>query len=84
MIFAHSGTRVIDFNVKYLNSEVFEGYISIALGTSVADPDPYVFRPPGSRSGSVSQSYGSGSGSFQSSSKNSKKNLDACCFVTAL
>jgi hypothetical protein len=29
--------------------------------TSVADPDPHVFRPPGS--GSTSQRYGSGSGS---------------------
>jgi hypothetical protein len=28
-------------------------------GTSVPDPDPYVFEPPGSASGSVSQKYGS-------------------------
>jgi hypothetical protein len=34
---------------------------------SVADPDPYVFGPPGS--GSVSQMYGSGSGSFYHQSK---------------
>jgi hypothetical protein len=27
---------------------------------SVADPDPYVFGPPGSASGSTSQRYGSG------------------------
>jgi hypothetical protein len=32
------------------------------VGTSVADPDPYVFRRPGS--GSASQRSGSGSGSF--------------------
>jgi hypothetical protein len=37
--------------------------------TSVADTDPnpsdpYVFGPPGSRSGSISQRYRSGSGSF--------------------
>jgi hypothetical protein len=40
---------------------------------SVADPDqtdPYVFGPPGSGSGSISQRYGSGS-----LSKNSKKTL---------
>jgi hypothetical protein len=30
--------------------------------SSVADPDPYVFGPPGSASGSVSHKYGSGSG----------------------
>ncbi len=29
--------------------------------TSVADPDPHVFGPPGSGSGSISQRYGSGS-----------------------
>jgi hypothetical protein len=32
--------------------------------SNVADPDPYIFGPPGSRSGSDSQRYGSGSGSF--------------------
>jgi hypothetical protein len=31
---------------------------------SVADPDPRVFGPPGSGSGSISQRYRSGSGSF--------------------
>jgi hypothetical protein len=36
----------------------------MALDTSVADPDPRVFGPPGSGSGSISQRYGSGSGSF--------------------
>ncbi len=34
------------------------------FANSVADPDPHVFGPPGSRSGSISQRYGSGSGSF--------------------
>ncbi len=29
--------------------------------TSVADPDPHVFGPPGSGSGSTSQRYGAGS-----------------------
>jgi hypothetical protein len=51
--------------------------------SSVADPDPYVFRPPGSRS--VSQWYGSELDSrLLLSSKDSKKNLDSCCFVTSL
>jgi hypothetical protein len=45
------------------------GYGFLLIGTSsVADPDPNpdprVFGPPGSRSGSFSQRYGSGSGSF--------------------
>jgi hypothetical protein len=54
-------------------------------------PDPHVFGPPGS--GSISQRYGSGSGStcfwtsririLLSSSKNSKKNLDFFCLVTS-
>ncbi len=35
----YQGT-VIDFTVKYLNTAVFEGLISTALGTCVADPDP--------------------------------------------
>ena len=39
------------------------------LGTSVGDPDPYVFGPPGSVS--VRMRYGSGSRSLLSSSKNS-------------
>ncbi len=46
------------------------------LHTSVADPDPnpdpsdpYVFGPPGSGSGSISQRYGSGSGSFHHPAK---------------
>ncbi len=55
----------------------------------VADPDPNpdpldprVFGSSGSRSGSISQRYGSGSGSrSRSLSKNNKKNLDFYCFV---
>jgi hypothetical protein len=49
--------------------------------TSVADPDPpdpHVFGPPGSGSGSISESYGSGS-----LSKNNKKKLDFYCFVAS-
>jgi hypothetical protein len=46
--------------------------------------DPHVFGP--TRSGSISQRYGSGSGIriLLSSSKNSKKNLDSYFFVTSL
>jgi hypothetical protein len=50
--------------------------------TSVADPgpsDPYVFGPPGSGSGSTSQSTDPG---FLSSSKKSKKNLVCDLFLT--
>jgi hypothetical protein len=43
-------------------------------------PDPHVFGPPGS--GSTSQRYGSGSGSFYHHAKNSKENLDSYYFVT--
>jgi hypothetical protein len=32
--------------------------------SSVADPDPYIFGPPGSGSGSISQRFGSGSRNF--------------------
>jgi hypothetical protein len=59
------------------------------LWSSVADPDPnpdpsdpYVFEPPRSGSGSISQRYGSGSG-YRSPSKKSKKNLDSYCLVTS-
>ncbi len=57
---------------------------------SVADPDlsvPYAYVTPGSESGSISQRYGSGTGSggiILSSSKNSKKNLNSYCSVTSL
>jgi hypothetical protein len=37
--------------------------------------DPYVFRPPGSESGSSSQRYGSGSGSFYRQAKTVRKTL---------
>ncbi len=48
-------------NYKYL----------LLLGGSVGDPDPHVFGPPGSGTGSISQRYGSGSrsGSFPNSHK---------------
>jgi hypothetical protein len=50
------------------------------IQTFLGHQDPLVFRP----SGSISQRYGTGSGFFLSSSKNSNKNLDSYCFVTSL
>jgi hypothetical protein len=40
----------------------FRGLYNAVLG--IPDPDPHVFGPPGSASGSISQRYGSGSRSF--------------------
>jgi hypothetical protein len=54
-------------------------YWSEKTYSSVADPDPHIFGPPGS--GSISQSYGSGR-ILLSSCKNGKKNLDSYYFVT--
>jgi hypothetical protein len=58
------------------------------LKSSVSDPDPnpdppdpQAFGPPGSRSGSISQRFGSGS--FYQQAKTSKKSLDSYCFVTS-
>jgi hypothetical protein len=51
--------------------------------SSVPDPDPpdpHVFGPPGSESGSTSQGYGSGS--FYHHAKIVRKNLDSFHFVT--
>ncbi len=70
--------------------ELFEVHLNFVLfflasfwvGTSVADPDPnpdpdppgpHVFGPPGS--GSISQRYGSGSGSFYHHAKIVRKTL---------
>jgi hypothetical protein len=58
-----------------LDCIAYVGYIHLI---SVADPDPsdpYVFRPPGS--GSISQRYGSGSGSgyFYHQAKTVRKTL---------
>ncbi len=46
-------------------------------GSSVVDPDPYVFGSPGSASGSVSHNYGygSGSGTFHHQAKKVRKTL---------
>ncbi len=57
------------------NKEPYAYLLDMILKSSVADPDPkpdqdppdprvLAFGPPGSRSGSISQRYGSGSGSF--------------------
>jgi hypothetical protein len=48
---------------------------NILVIASVVDPDPYVFGPPGSASGSVSHKYGSGSGSFHHEAKIVRKAL---------
>jgi hypothetical protein len=64
-------------------------FLHIRFG-QCADPepvpqDPYVFGPPGSKSGSVSTRYGSGSGSFYNQAKLVfKKNLNSYCFLTSL
>jgi hypothetical protein len=53
--------------------------LTLSYGTnaySVPDPpDPHVFGPPGSGSGSTSQRYGSGSGSFYHLAKIVRKTL---------
>jgi hypothetical protein len=73
------------FPPNQAGQNAFQRQFSTAFGR-VADPDPYVFGPPGS--GSNSQRYGSGSGvgsgSFYRQAKNGKKNLDFYCFVTSL
>jgi hypothetical protein len=46
----------------------------------VADPNPHVFGPPGS--GSISQRYGSGSGSFYHHANIVRKTFDSYYFVT--
>jgi hypothetical protein len=53
---------------------VSSGKEKTAFCACVAEPkDPYVFGPPGA--GSVSQSYGSGSGSFYHQAKIARKTL---------
>ncbi len=57
--------------------------IRIHMFLGLPDPDPHVFGPPGS--GSTSQRYGSGSGSFYHHAKIVRKNLievDSYYFVT--
>ncbi len=57
------------FTIKFLFLILFdENQVTSAEENNIPDPDPYVFGPPGSASGSVSHKYGSGcisgSGSF--------------------
>jgi hypothetical protein len=49
--------------------------VTSILPYSVADPDPHVFGRPESGSGSTSQRYGSGSGSFYHRAKIVRKPL---------
>ncbi len=63
-----------------MSSDPGLGPIKSGIKTSVADqepPDPRVFGPPGSGSGSISQRYGSGSdsGSFHHKKKIERKTL---------
>jgi hypothetical protein len=50
-------------------------------GSESGFPDPYVYGLPGS--GSISQRYGSGFGSFYHQAKKVKKKPDSYCFVTS-
>jgi hypothetical protein len=64
------------------SSVYFEGKLTEKgkAKSSLVDPDPYLFGPPGSEP--FSQRYGSRI--LLSSSKISKKNIDSYCFVTSL
>jgi hypothetical protein len=67
------------------NSGEWRGGGAFKQITSVGDPDPevpYVFRPPGSASGSVRHKYGSGAGSFHDQAKIVRKSC-LYCFVTS-
>ncbi len=64
---------------KLLSSQSFSIW-KVIFETSVPDPDPdspdlHVFGPPRSGSGSISQRYGSGSGSFYLQAKTVRKTL---------
>jgi hypothetical protein len=71
------------YSVTHTNFKFWIRYRSCLSGlqsSSVADPDPpdpHVFGPPGSGSGSISQRYGpvSGSGSFYHQAKKVRKTL---------
>jgi hypothetical protein len=55
--------------------------ISKCFQSAMGIPDPYVFGPPGSGSGSVSQRYGSGS-LYHQAKIVGKENLDSYGFVS--
>ncbi len=66
----------------------FLPYSFISVLASVADTEPvpqdlYLFGPPGSKSGSNSTRYGSGSRSFYNQAKLVRKTLHSFCFVTS-
>jgi hypothetical protein len=71
-----------NFRILFKKADIYMTGM-VCLFSSVPDPDPpdpHFFGPPGS--GSISQRYGSGSGSvgiLLSASKNSEKNLDSYC-----
>ncbi len=57
-----STTQRTHITKKYISPPPSTGAINFSIPlTSVADPDPYVFGPPGSRYGTISKKYGSGS-----------------------
>jgi hypothetical protein len=78
-------SHLYEFHICTFGARLYAHTIAAYLGTwklthqlviSVADPnpsDPYVFGPPGS--GSISQKYGSGSGSFYHQAKIVRKTL---------
>ncbi len=61
----------IIYVLLYINNRYIYSY-SI---NHVVDPDPYVFGPPGSASGSVCHKYVSGSGPFHHQAKIVRKSL---------
>ncbi len=71
-----NGDYLVPFEHKAPFERMRDGRVVLPPLTSVADPDPsdpYVFGPPGS--GSISQRYGSGSGSFYHQAKIVRKAL---------
>jgi hypothetical protein len=69
-------TKKIKINIQY-NKKTSKERLLLA---SIADPDPYVFWPPGSGSNSQEVRIPI----LPSSRKSSKKNLGSYCFVTVL
>jgi hypothetical protein len=58
-----------------------EAFLKVKYSRRNSVPDPHVLGPPGS--GSISQRYGSGSGSIYHQAKIVRKNLDSYCLVTS-
>jgi len=78
---SHLSTHAGDTSPKYLLPHGENYKRNKYVDTSVrdpdphSDPDPYVFGPPGSASGSVIHKYGSGSGFFHHQAKIERKTL---------